>query len=167
MTFTVMTVCTGNICRSPMAEVVLRDAFERAGLGDRVTVRSTAVTSEEIGNPIDSRAQRVLREAGYDVPRREAVRVRSDDAARTDLTLAMTRHHARELRRLGFPADEVVLFRAFEDGAPDGDPAAIDAADTPDPWYGGPEDFAECLETVEACAPGVVEYVSRRLDAAS
>ena len=56
---------------------------------------------------------------------------------------------------------------AFEDGAPDGDPAAIDAADTPDPWYGGPEDFAECLETVEACAPGVVEYVSRRLDAAS
>ena len=165
MTFQIMTVCTGNICRSPMAEIVLRDALEQAGLADQVEVRSTAVTSEEIGNPIDSRAQRVLRDAGYEVPRRGAVRVRSGDGESVDLALAMTRHHARELRRLGFPAERVVLFRAFEDGVPDGDPAAVDAPDTPDPWYGGPEDFVECLETIEACAPGIVEYVRARVGA--
>lgn len=165
MTFQIMTVCTGNICRSPMAEIVLRDAFERAGLGDRVAISSTAVTGEEVGNPIDSRAQRVLRGSGYDVPRRGAVRVTADDAERADLVLAMTGYHARELRRLGFPAERVVLFRAFEDGVPDGDPAAVDAPDTPDPWYGGPEDFVECLETIEACAPGIVEYVRARVGA--
>lgn len=163
-----MTVCTGNICRSPMAEVVLRDAFAEAGLGGAVSVRSTAVTSGELGNPIDRRAQRVLRGAGYEVPDRGAVRVSSADAAETDLVLAMTSDHARELRRIGFPPEQVVLFRAFEHGVPTGpggealapgEFAGVDAPDTPDPWYGGPEDFVECLETIEACAPGIVEYV--------
>lgn len=158
-----MTVCTGNICRSPMAEVVLRDALERAGLADVVSVRSTAVTSEEIGNPIDGRAQRVLADAGYAVPRRRAVRVQRSDVEATDLALAMTAQHARALRALGFPAAKVALFRAFEDGVPGGDPSDQDAPDTPDPWYGGPEDFQECLATIEACAPGIVDYVRERV----
>ena len=52
----IMTVCTGNICRSPIAEVVLRDRLEAAGLADRVVVDSTGVSSEEHGNPMDRRA---------------------------------------------------------------------------------------------------------------
>ena len=108
MTYTVMTVCTGNICRSPMAEVVLAQALATAGLG-QVAVRSTAVTGEEIGNPIDTRAQAVLREAGYVVPDRGAVRVSAADIATTDLALAMTAQHARALRQVGFPPEKVVL----------------------------------------------------------
>lgn len=161
MPYTVLTVCTGNICRSPMAEVVLRDAFERVGLGNEVQVRSTAISSEEVGNPIDSRAQHVLREAGYDVPVRQAVQVRLQDAD-ADLVLAMTSEHARALRAMGFSRKQVVLFRAFEDGLPQEDPYLIAAPDTPDPWYGDHEDFVECLATVERCARGVVEYVRHR-----
>ena len=56
--YTIMTVCTGNICRSPMAEIVLRKYVEDAGLADRVQVKSSGVSSEEHGNPIDRRAQK-------------------------------------------------------------------------------------------------------------
>lgn len=164
MTFTVMTVCTGNICRSPMAEVVLRAAFERAGSGDRVTVRSTAVTSEEVGSPIDPRAARTLAAAGYPVPARKAVRVLPGDVEATDLVLAMTRQHVRALRAVGFPAERIALLRAFEGGVPTAEPHLVEAPDTPDPWYGGAADFVDCLATIEVCAPAVVEYVERGLD---
>ena len=63
--YTVMTVCTGNICRSPMAEIILRTEFERRGLADKVNVESSGVSDEEYGNPIDRRAVKVLRERGY------------------------------------------------------------------------------------------------------
>lgn len=66
--YTVMTVCTGNICRSPMAEIILRTEFERRGLADKVNVESSGVSDEEYGNPIDRRAVKVLRERGYELP---------------------------------------------------------------------------------------------------
>ncbi|MGO1333580.1 MAG: low molecular weight protein-tyrosine-phosphatase, partial [Cellulosimicrobium funkei] len=99
--YRVMTVCTGNICRSPMAEVVLRDRFEAAGLGDRVVVDSTGISDEERGNPIDRRARAVLAEHGYVVDGTHRARqVRAGDLAARDLVLAMTAQHARALRRL-------------------------------------------------------------------
>ncbi|PWD52531.1 protein tyrosine phosphatase [Serinibacter arcticus] len=155
-----MTVCTGNICRSPMAEVVLRQAFAHAGLDD-VEVRSTAVTAYEVGNPIDTRARRVLAAAGFTVPDRGAVQVEAEDVAGTDLALAMTAEHARALRRLGFPAEKVVLFRAFESPEVGGALHEVRAEDTPDPWYGGEEDFVETLATIEACVPGILAHVTR------
>lgn len=66
--YTVMTVCTGNICRSPMAEIILRTEFERRGLADKVNVESSGVSDEEYRNPIDRRAVKVLRERGYELP---------------------------------------------------------------------------------------------------
>lgn len=58
--YTVMTVCTGNICRSPMGEIILRHEFEQRGLGGVVRVESSGVSDEEYGNPIDPRAVKVL-----------------------------------------------------------------------------------------------------------
>ena len=161
MTYTVMTVCTGNICRSPMAEVVLRRAFDDAGLTD-VEVRSTAVTAYEVGNPIDPRARDVMVEAGFDVPERGAVQVTRDDVATTDLALAMTGEHAGALRRLGFPAEKVVMFRAFEDERLAERLHEAIAQDTPDPWFGDRSDFVETLATIQACAPAIVDYVRSR-----
>ena len=63
--YTVMTVCTGNICRSPMAEIILRERFNERGLADRVRVMSSGVSDEEYGHPIDPRAVVVLRQRGY------------------------------------------------------------------------------------------------------
>ena len=160
-TFRVMTVCTGNICRSPMAEVVLRDRFEAAGLGARVVVDSSGISSEERGNPIDRRARAVLAEHGYPVPARAARQVRATDLLAADLVLAMTAVHARALRRLAGPdADRVVMFRSFDPAAPRVAPGAGEhVLDLDDPWYGGPADFEDCLAQIEAAADGIVACV--------
>ncbi|WP_298459080.1 low molecular weight protein-tyrosine-phosphatase [uncultured Cellulomonas sp.] len=164
-----MTVCTGNICRSPMAEVVLRRRLEDAGLGDVVEVSSTGISDEEHGNPIDARAQDVLRAHGYDVPRRAARQVRATDLTGHDLVLAMTSTHARALRRLAKTpdvSDRVVMYRSFDPAAPVTDAAdAEHLLDIADPWYGGPADFVECLEQVEAAADAIVDRVRADLSA--
>lgn len=99
--YRVMTVCTGNICRSPMAEVVLRARFAEAGLADRVVVDSTGISDEERGNPIDRRARTALAARGYEVPGHAARQTSVADLREHDLVLAMTSSHARALRRLG------------------------------------------------------------------
>ena len=168
--YRVMTVCTGNICRSPIAEVVLRDRFEAAGLGDRVVVDSGGTSSEELGNPIDPRAAAVLRRAGYPVPDRTAHQVTRADVASHDLLLAMTSQHARRMRALAPDAADaarVVMFRSFDPAAPatPATPARESDLDVEDPWYGTETDFEATLEQVEAAADGVVEHVRARLPA--
>ncbi|NKY24214.1 low molecular weight phosphotyrosine protein phosphatase [Cellulomonas denverensis] len=160
-----MTVCTGNICRSPMAEVVLRDRLERAGLADRVVVDSTGVSDEEHGNPIDRRARAALAARGYPVPHRAARQVRPDDLAHRDLVLAMTASHARALRRIGGGQAPVVMYRSFDPAAPEvTDRDSEHLLDVDDPWYGGPENFELCLDEIEAAADGVVEHVRSALE---
>lgn len=159
-----MTVCTGNICRSPMAEVVLRARFAAAGLGDEVVVDSTGVSDEEWGNPIDRRARRVLVEHGYPVGDGHTARqVRRADLAARDLVLPMTAAHARALRRLD-PDVPVVMYRRFDPAAPAvEDPREEHLLDIDDPWYGGPWEFEECLAQIEAAADGVVAHVAAAL----
>ncbi|WP_062313383.1 low molecular weight protein-tyrosine-phosphatase [Demequina rhizosphaerae] len=153
--FRIMTVCTGNICRSPMAEVVLKARLADAGLGDVVEVWSTGVSSEEHGNPIDRRAAAVLRDAGYIVPRRAARRVTAADLGSADLVLAMTAGHARRLRDLT-DRPVVRMYREFDPEAPAVDGLDEHVLDIDDPWYGGMEDFRTTLAQVEAGAEGVI-----------
>ncbi|WP_205705712.1 low molecular weight protein-tyrosine-phosphatase [Kineococcus indalonis] len=169
-----MTVCTGNICRSPMAESVLRRRFAEAGLEGRVVVDSSGISDEEDGNPVDRRARAVLADAGYDVPEHRAHRVTREEIASRDLLLAMTARHARWLRTRapeGGSADRVVMYRSFDPAAPDvAGPGAVadeSALDIADPWYGDRSDFEEALAQIEAAADGVVEHVRRELDARS
>lgn len=166
--YRVMAVCHGNICRSPIAEVVLTDRFDRAGLGDRVAVDSRGISAEERGNPIDQRAQTVLRRHGYDVPDRRATRVRADELADRDLVLAMTRRHRRVLLDLAGAesADAVRLYRSFDPALADpADPSGSAALDMADPWYGDLDDFEECLAQVEAAADAIVAFVADEISA--
>lgn len=175
--FRVMTVCTGNICRSPMAEILLREAFAAAGLGD-VVVDSTGISSEEVGNPVDPRARRVLEAHGYPAgDGHRARRVTTDGLVECDLVLAMTAHHARTLRRLvanagldgaaGTWGPEIRMFRTFDPEAPVlGPDDSEELLDVEDPWYGGAEDFEVCLRELEAAMPGIVSYVQERVAAA-
>lgn len=164
--YRVMTVCTGNICRSPMAEVVLRARFAAAGLVD-VVVDSTGVSDEEWGNPIDRRARRVLVEHGYPGGEDHRARqVHAADLGARDLVLPMTAAHARALRRLAADgqADRIVLLRRFDPSAPHVDDLGDEhRLDIDDPWFGGPADFEDCLAQVEAAADGVVEHVRTAL----
>lgn len=173
--YRVMTVCTGNICRSPMAQVVLRDRFEAAGLGGQVVVDSTGVSDEEHGHGIDPRARAALEERGYAVDDlHRARRVGRDDVARRDLVLAMTAQHARALRRLvdGRPdaagvdvGERIRMYRSFDPDAPRVGPGEPESAlDIADPWYGGPRDFEVSLDEIEAAADAIVDHVRAELE---
>ena len=175
-TYRVIMVCTGNICRSAMAEIVLGDRLAAAGIHmrepDGVVVTSAGVSDEERGNPIDSRARRVLAEAGYgtgadDVSRATNIAITSHTAhritdaeiAEADLLLAMTDSHWNVLQRraagLGTEPSRIRMYREL-------DPAAAQQAEAvaagrasrsvlnvPDPWYGTMADFVDTLEVVE------------------
>ncbi len=163
----VMTVCTGNICRSPMAEVVLRVRLGEAGLGG-VVVHSTGVSDEEAGHPIDPRARRALLAHGYPGgDGHRARQVRAADLSGADLVLAMTGRHVRALRALAGRtdaafADRVELYRRFDPaaGPADGRGAAAGALDLADPWYGGDAEFELALAQIEAAAGGIVRHVA-------
>ncbi len=127
-------VCTGNICRSIMAQVVLA---ERGG--DRFEVDSVGISAEESGNPIDYRAATVLEQAGYTVPPHEARRVTPEDLRENDLVLAMTRQHFDALTALATQHGINANIRMY---LPNGE-------DVPDPWYGSWQDFHETLATIE------------------
>lgn len=158
-----MAVCTGNICRSAMAEVVLRERFAAAGLGEEVTVCSRGVSDEEAGHRIDRRARAVLEAHGYPGGDGHVARqVTADELARCDLVLAMTAGHAQVLRRTAQRAGTdvpVVLYRRFDPAAPQVGERDEHRLDIDDPWYGGPRDFEVCLAQVEAGADGVVARV--------
>ena len=136
--YTVSVVCTGNICRSAMAEVVLIDRLAAAGTPTSgrggVVVTSAGVSDEEHGNPIDPRARRLLAERGYgsgsDAAARAvdaaivghaAHRIGDAELAGADLVLAMTRAHrsalVRRAERLGARADRIRMFREFDPAA--------------------------------------------------
>ena len=189
--YRVVMVCTGNICRSAMAEIVLRDRLAAAGIPDSgpggVTVTSAGVSDEERGNPIDSRARRVLAEAGYgtgadDVSRatdiaitsHAAHRITDAEIAEADLLLAMTDSHWNILQRraagLGAEPSRIRMYREFDPAAaPQTEAVAAGRAsrgvlNVPDPWYGTMADFADTLEVVERVSDELADKLAARLD---
>ena len=165
--YNVMTVCTGNICRSPMAEIILRKFFQDRGLDeDQVRVESSGVSDEEFGNPIDRRAQKVLRERGYEVPADHfAHRITREEAEDADLLLPMTADHMRALLRL-LPSgkrSDVHLYRSFDPDLPKPAPGRESQIDLVDPWYGGPHEFEVAIDQIEHTAPYIVDWVARQL----
>lgn len=147
----VVFVCWGNICRSPMAERVARGWAEREGLTD-VTFTSSGVSSEELGEPIDSRAQRVLSRAGYTSSGHRAHQTTAHEIRSADLVIAMEEHHLSRLRRLTPEADNLALLTDF-------DPAAVPGSSVPDPWYGPASGFDDTLAALEAAMRGVISKV--------
>lgn len=139
-------VCSGNICRSPMGEVIFRELAERRGIGERFAVTSRGTNGYHIGDPADSRALTALRAAGYDGRAHRAARLSPADIAGNDLLIALAREHERELRRLGARSERVVLLTAFDPSRP-ADP------DVFDPYYSEQRVFDEVLAQVErSCA---------------
>lgn len=147
-------VCTGNICRSPMAESVFAAAVAESGLDDAVQVSSAGTGGWHIGEPADNRARTELLAHGYSD--NHVARQLGPEHLSADLLVALDTGHLRELerKRLGSRAR---LLRSF-------DPAA-DGEDVPDPYYGGPEDFAAVRAQIEAAVPGLLAWVHATLDA--
>ena len=145
-------VCLGNICRSPMAHVVLEHQLARAGLADVVEVRSSGTGDWHVGQPMDERAAATLAAAGLD-PTRHRARTFDPDR-RDDLDLVLAMDHAN-LRDVGGRDERTRLFRDFDPVDP-GD-------DVPDPYYGGPAGFEEVLRMVERTSASLVAALGRQL----
>jgi protein-tyrosine phosphatase len=144
--FRVVFVCTGNICRSPMAEVVFRWFADSVGLGDRVVSTSAGTGDWHVGEPADPRTTAALARRGYDGSRHRARQFTTADFDRNDLVVALDRSHERNLRawaQSDGDSDKLVLLRSFD--ATDTDPL-----DVPDPYYAGTEAFDDVLGMIES-----------------
>ena len=144
----VVFVCSGNICRSPIAEKVFAAELERAGLAEGVRVTSAGTGGWHVGDPADDRAAAVLRAAGY--PSDHRARQVDADTLGADLIVALDDTHRRALCDVG--ASRVRLLRSFDPTAPEG-------AEVPDPYYGGDDGFDEVLAMIQAAVPGMLDWV--------
>ena len=132
----VLFVCHGNICRSPMAEFVLKDMVKKAGLADRFKIASVAVSTEELGNPVYPPARRELQRHGIGCDGHRARQITAADVAQFDHIYYMDSSNLRWLHRL-FPSE--TKFRPFL------------SRNVADPWYTG--DFTQTwLDIQEGCS---------------
>ena len=138
-------VCLGNICRSPMAHVVLQSRLADAGLDGRVEVASSGTGGWHVGHPMDDRAAATLTAAGYDATRHRA---RQYDATWPEAYDAVLVMDEANLADAGGRTDRVRLFGDFDPTDPGGE--------VPDPYYGGPDGFEEVLAMVERTSDEIV-----------
>lgn len=158
--YRITAVCLGNICRSPVAEAVLRSRIAAAGLADDVVVDSAGTGSWHVGHGMDRRSRTLLDAHGY--PHDHTVR-RLDGSwlsgsTGPDLLLAMDEANYADLQRMvqrSGASATVRMVRAFDPALaalPEPDPRL----DVPDPYYGGPDEFAAMLAMIEPAADGLV-----------
>jgi protein-tyrosine phosphatase len=154
MPFRICFVCLGNICRSPIAEVVMRSLLEEQGLADRVEVDSAGTGDWHIGERADRRTLAVLQRHGYDGAAHRARQFSAGSFGDCDLVLAMDQANVAALQRIvdGDDAAKVRLLREF-------DPHAT-GTDVPDPYYGGDEGFDEVLAMVEGACRGLLDQLA-------
>ncbi|WP_298323452.1 low molecular weight protein-tyrosine-phosphatase [Haloactinopolyspora sp.] len=150
-------VCAGNICRSPIAAVVLRDHLERAGLADVVTVDSAGTGNWHAGQPADPRTVAVLHRHGYDGTAHRAQQFQPDWFDTYDLVLVMDRDNFADLHRLA-PDEEtrakIQMLRAYDPEA-----LADGELDVPDPYLGDDQSFEDVVDMVEKAVSGLVDAI--------
>ncbi|MFT4517696.1 MAG: protein-tyrosine phosphatase [Halioglobus sp.] len=149
----VLFVCRENICRSPMAEGVLRARLEREGLAGRVEVRSAGTQTTQPGRRPDQRSERAARIAGIDLSKQRAHLVTDDDLARADLVLAMDESNVEDLLAI-CPArhqHKIHLLLSFTPGQA--------LAEVPDPYYGSTEGFENVFQVIDGAVANLVPHV--------
>ncbi len=149
----VLFICLGNICRSPMAEFVMKKLILEAGLGDRILVASAATSTWEIGNDIHHGSRAVMRRHGVPFDRRRAVLMTRADYEKYEYLVGMERENLSDMKRItgGDPDGKMHLLLSFagEDG------------DIADPWYTG--DFDSTYADVLKGCQGLLERLKGEL----
>jgi protein-tyrosine phosphatase len=182
--YRVCLVCLGNICRSPMAETVLRAALAEAGLDGAVVVDSAGTGDWHIGQPMNSGARAALATRGYDGSAHRARQIEPSWLARRDLVLAMDARNLADLRRMAGAAssDRIRLFGEVgglsEPDRPDQEDRRdrrgrrdrrdeADGAEIPDPYGGDAAEFGYVLDLLGRAAPVIASRLARRLEPAA
>lgn len=148
-------ICSGNICRSPMAAKMFAHQIDERGLSDAVRVTSAGTGGWHEGDPADTRASHVLSKHGYPTEHR-AAQVDNEHLS-ADLVVALGRNHVRMLRDLGVPAGKIRMLRSFDPKS------GAHALDVEDPYYGTHADFEDVFVVIEAALPGLHEWVDEQL----
>ena len=147
----IMFVCHGNICRSPMAQFVMQDMVDKAGLHDEFYISSAATSTEEIGNPVHPGTRRKLNENGISCEGKRAVQIKAADYERYDYIIVMDSLNMRNLRRI-IKNDDKQKIHKLLDFTPGG-------SDIADPWYTGNFDVTYS-DIVRGCR-GLLEHMKR------
>ena len=156
--FRVLMVCTGNICRSPTAEGVLRYKLVAVGLDNCVEVDSAGTVDYHVGAPPDHRAQKAALRRGYDLSKQRARQLRSEDFERFNLLLGMDGDHVERMLEL-CPVPLASRIRLLMDYSP----RRPRGTEVPDPYYGAPAGFERVLDMVEEACDGLVQDLRVRL----
>jgi protein-tyrosine phosphatase len=163
-TYRICLVCLGNICRSPMAEVILRAELDRAGLSGRVEVDSAGTGDWHIGGHMDRGARAELTRRGYDGSGHRARQFDRSWFRRYDLVLAMDDSNLARLRRMApdrEAAERTAMFRSFDPAlAGSGDGSDLEV---PDPYGGGSEEFGLVFDLVLPAARGLADQLRQVL----
>ena len=147
----ILFVCHGNICRSPMAEFVMKDMVRKAGLENQFHIASAATSGEELGNPVYPPARRKLAEHGIDCSGKTARRLRKSDYTQYDLLIGMDQANLRNMHRMcgGDPEGKLHLLLDFTNRP----------GNVADPWYTG--DFEATWRDVEQGCQGLLQELSQ------
>ncbi|HCD1552433.1 low molecular weight protein-tyrosine-phosphatase [Corynebacterium striatum] len=143
-------VCTGNICRSPMAEIIVRDAMENDMLDLIARTSSCGLGGWHVGQGADERAIAELRSGGHDGATHRAAQL-GPEHMDADLFIAMDSGHRDALIERGIDPEHVRLMRSFDPNAED--------QNIEDPYYGTAKDFARTRKEIEAAVPGLLDWI--------
>ena len=149
----ILFVCHGNICRSPMAEFIMKDMVKRKGLSEQFEIHSAATSTEEIGNPVYTPAKRTLLEHGISCDGKTARRMTKGDYDYYDYIIAMDKNNIRNIERIvGSDKDhKISLLLSY---------AGIDR-DISDPWYTG--NFDATWNDVNKGCKGLLEHIENEI----
>lgn len=148
----ILFVCHGNICRSPMAEFLLKDMTERLGVADRFEIASAATSTEEIGNPVHHGARNKLAEYGISTKGKYAVQLKKKDYAYYDYLIGMDEYNIRNIERITErKGGKIHLLLDF----------AGEHRSVKDPWYTG--DFDTAYEDIVKGLKGFLAHLGYQM----
>lgn len=159
----ILFVCLGNICRSPLAEGIFRSVAETRGMGAGIVIDSAGTGGWHAGSVPDPRSIAIAARHGVDITNQKARKVRPDDFERFDLILGMDRSNVDDLLALA-PVGAKGKVHLFLDFA-NGDFANGKAGEVPDPYYGGPEGFADAYRMILDASNALADRLGWRVSA--
>ena len=150
-------VCLGNICRSPLAEVVVRGQAEKRGLAYQFEFASAGTGDWHVGGSADPRSAEKAQQYGLDLSSHRAQQITASKLSQWDWFVAMDDTNRRNLLAMGVPSERLLMMRQFESGRDV-------VADVPDPYYGGEHGFEDAYQMLKENADDLLDYLIKQVD---